>query len=203
MRAFKVIRDPKAFQLVADQTRRRMIYLLRAKEMTVSQLAEELGKTPQAIYHHIRKLKDAGLVEVAREERVDHFIETYYQAAAEVFEFSMGEGESSRKYAETQAREALRSLPKLGLEVEFDDDTVSDLVEIAQRRDAVGERPELHDKAAELTELGFLTRQDAAKYAKLLTMSDEEFDEFQRLQRRFRELLRDSLVASAEAEARA
>lgn len=203
MRAFKVIRDPKAFQLVADQTRRRTIYLLRAKEMTVSQLAEELGKTPQAIYHHIRKLKEAGLVEVAREERVDHFIETYYQATAEVFEFSMGEGESSRKYAETQTREALKSLPKLGLEVRFDDDTVSDLVELEQRKNAIGERPELQDKAAELTELGFLTRQDVAKYAKLLTMSDEEFAEYQDVQRRFRELLRDSLVASAEAEARA
>ena len=79
---------------MADDTRRRVIYLLRAKEMTVSQIASELQKTPQGIYHHIRKLLDAGMVEVAKEERVDHFIETYYRATAEVFEFIHGEGGS-------------------------------------------------------------------------------------------------------------
>ena len=67
MKSFKVIKDPDAFQLLADETRRRVIYLLRAKEMTVAQIAEELKLTPQAIYHHIRKLKDAEMVEVARD----------------------------------------------------------------------------------------------------------------------------------------
>src|SRR2546425_538311 len=59
MKAFKVIKSPEAFQLLADETRRRIIYLLRAKEMTVSQISAELGLTPQAIYHHIRKMRDA------------------------------------------------------------------------------------------------------------------------------------------------
>src|SRR2546430_2988428 len=67
IRTFKYITDPKALDAVADETRRKLIYLLRAKEQTVSQLAEALGKTPQAIYHQIRKLTAAGLVEVARE----------------------------------------------------------------------------------------------------------------------------------------
>src|SRR3989454_6822144 len=94
VKAFKVIKSPEAFQLLADETRRRIIYLLRAKEMTVSQISAELGLTPQAIYHHIRKMRDADLVEVAREERVDHFIETYYRATAEMFNLSHGEGMS-------------------------------------------------------------------------------------------------------------
>ena len=68
MRTFKFIRDPNAFELMADDTRRRVVYLLRAKEMTVGQIHHELQLTPQAIYHHIRKLLDAGLVEVAKEE---------------------------------------------------------------------------------------------------------------------------------------
>src|SRR6266704_3558784 len=68
MKAFKVIKSPEAFQLLADETRRRIIYLLRAKEMTVSQISAELGLTPQAIYHHIRKMRDADLVEGARED---------------------------------------------------------------------------------------------------------------------------------------
>ena len=105
MRSFKVIKDPDAFQLLADETRRRIIYLLRAKEMTVAQIAEELKLTPQAIYHHIRKLKDADMVEVAREERVDHFIETYYRATAEMFNLAHGEA-GSGKVMEEEAREA-------------------------------------------------------------------------------------------------
>src|SRR5207249_2735309 len=84
----------------------RIIYLLRAKEMTVSQIAGELNLTPQAIYHHIRKLRDAGMVEVAREERVDHFIETYYRATAEIFNMSHGSGTSSA-YHEEKAAESL------------------------------------------------------------------------------------------------
>src|SRR5438034_896562 len=88
-----------------DDTRRRVVYLLRAKEMTVGQIHHELQLTPQAIYHHIRKLLDAGLVEVAKEERVGHFIETYYRATAEVFEFIHGEG-GSEKYGEQRTRDA-------------------------------------------------------------------------------------------------
>jgi len=86
MKSVKVFKDPGAFKILADETRRKIIYLLRVKERTVSQIAEELEKTPQVIYHHIRKLLDADMVEVAKEVRIDHFIETYYQATAEVFE---------------------------------------------------------------------------------------------------------------------
>src|SRR5437667_12355256 len=114
MRGSKVIKDPKAFTLIGDETRRKVIYLLRAKEMTVSQIAAELNLTPQAIYHHIRKLRDSDLVEVAREERVDHFIETYYRATAEMFNLSHGEG-MPQAYAEEKTKETLMALSRIGL----------------------------------------------------------------------------------------
>jgi len=47
MRAFKFVKDPGAWELMADDTRRRVVYLLRAKEMTVGQIAEQLQKTPR------------------------------------------------------------------------------------------------------------------------------------------------------------
>ena len=75
MRPVKILTDPKAFELLADDTRRKIINLLKAKEMTVSQIADQLDKTPQNIYHHIRKLLDGELVEVAREERIENFVE--------------------------------------------------------------------------------------------------------------------------------
>src|SRR5512137_1185500 len=152
MRSFKVITDPDAFQLLADETRRRMIYLLRAKEMTVSQIAEELHLTPQAIYHQVRKLKDAGLVEVAKEERVDHFIETYYRATAEVFHMAHGVGEG-KEYVESQVKEALSGLQKLGIQLKDDPAAVAKLAKLAQAmKDPMG-KTQWNDKAAALDDV--------------------------------------------------
>jgi len=194
MRAFKVVKDPEAFQLLADETRRKMTYLLRAKEMTVSQLAAELDRTPQAIYHHIRKMKDAGLIEVAREERVDHFIETYYRAAAEVFYASHGGGGAPGRM-ESRTRDAFKSLDKLGLQAPSDPETVSRIVELEQRIDKIGRKDELMEHIAELEDVDFILKQDLAGYVKLLSMTDEEFDEFMRLSRELRTLLRSRVEA--------
>jgi len=196
MRAFKVVKDPVAFQLLADETRRKMIYFLRAKEMTVSQLAAELDRTPQAIYHHIRKLRDAGLVEVGREERVDHFIETYYRAAAEVFYVSHGEG-GPPGYIESRTRDAFMSLDKLGLQAPSDAETVSRIVELEQRIDKIGTKDEMMDQIAELEGVDFILKQDLAHYVKLLSMTDDEFDETMRLSRELRTLLRSRIEAPA------
>ncbi len=119
MKPFKVVTDPEAFQLLADETRRKIIYLLRAKPMNVAQIAESLGLTPQAIYHHIRKMREKDLVEVAREERTGHFIETYYQASAEVFYMSHGEAQNPATL-EKQTAEAVKALPRLGFNVQAD-----------------------------------------------------------------------------------
>lgn len=201
MRAFKVIRDPEALKLMGDETRRRVVFLLRAKEMTVSQIAEELGKTPQAIYHHIRKLRETGMVEVAREERIDHFIETYYQATAEVFNFQYGEGAGGTEYAEKEADEALRNLHRLGLDVKFDKGDVSRLVKIQSQMKEMGVDPDLEDRAAQMEGVGFMTKQTLVHYAHLLVMSDEEFEDYLRMQREFRDLLKSKLVEPLEAPA--
>ncbi|MFQ5985888.1 MAG: ArsR/SmtB family transcription factor [Thermoplasmata archaeon] len=200
MKAFKVIENPQVFQLMADKTRRRIIFLLRAKEMTVSQIAAELDMTPQAIYHHIRKFKDADMVEVAREERIDHFIETYYQATAEVFEFRHGEG-TSREYTEQQMRDALQSLPKLGLEVRIDEDVISRLVDLKVEKQECGDYTEFQEKAEEVEGLDFWARGIAAGLANLLSMKDEEFERTINLEREFREVLLTTLVEEAKAKA--
>ena len=110
MQHLKLIRDPEAFQLLGDETRRKIIFLLRVKEMTVSQIAADLNITPQAVYHHIKKLQKADLIEVAREERVGHLIESYYQATAESFMFHIGPTDPTQKLAQEQVRNVLNAL---------------------------------------------------------------------------------------------
>ncbi len=99
MKSLKVISDPEAFQLLGDETRRKIVFLLRVKEMTVSQISAELNVTPQAVYHHIKKLQTAEMIEVTREERVGHLIESYYRTTAEVFICSVGNASSNPEFA--------------------------------------------------------------------------------------------------------
>lgn len=194
MRAFKSIKGgPEIFSVLADETRRRIIYLLRAKEMTVSQIAGELDLTPQAIYHHIRKLKDTTMVEVAREERVDHFIETYYRASAEIFYLEHGESET-KELAEKRTKEALESLSRIGLKVRTDPEAVARVVEIERRGEQLGTKSELTDKVAGLEDIDFLTRQSLVHFVKMLTMTDAEFNEGLKLQRELRKMLQTKLV---------
>lgn len=192
MRTVKVIRDPRVFELLADETRRKMIYLLRAKEASANQLAKELGMTPQAIYHHIRKLLEAGLVEVAREERIGHLVETYYRATAEVFQLSHGEG--GGEVEQRMVREALEALSKVGLPVQIDDELVSKAVKLMRREGSVGLKPELEEKINSMEDLGFLTKQGVTEFAKLITMTDRQFEEYAGAARELRELLKSRLA---------
>jgi len=194
MRAFKVIKGgPEIFQVLADETRRRIIYLLRAKEMTVSQIADELDLTPQAIYHNIRKLKDSNMVEVSREERVDHFIEMYYRATAEIFYLEHGESEA-KEMAEKRTREALESLSRIGLKVRTDPEVISKVVEVERRSEQLGKKSELTDKIAGLEDIDFLTRQSLVYFVKMLSMSDQDFAEYVKLQKELRRMLQTKVV---------
>lgn len=198
MKAFKLIKDPEAFQLLADETRRKIIYLLRAKEMTVSQISAELGLTPQAIYHHIRKMRDAGMVEVAKEERIDHFIETYFRATAEMFNLSHGEG-TSTAYMEQKAAETLQALSKIGLRVRTDPEVVTRLVELDKRMEQIGAKQDWSEKIASLEDVDFFVKQEVAHVGKLFTMSDKEFNEYLDLIREQRRLLRSLVVETPKA----
>ena len=199
MKAFQVIKDPDAIELLGDETRRRVIYLLRAREWTISQMAEELGMTPPAIYHHIKKLLAAGMVEVAKEERVENFIEIYYRATAEIFEFSYGTGKS-QEYAEQRLKEALQSLDKLGINVRIDSETISKIVAVQKKLEALGSKPEIEDKAAKLEGVDFIGKQQVMNYAKMISMTDEQWKEHSRLNQEFRNLLK-TLVARSVSPA--
>ena len=199
LRTFKFIRDPNAFELMADETRRRVIYLLRAKEMTVSQLAAELQKTPQAIYHHIRKLTESGLVEVAKEERVDHFIETYYRATAEVFEFIHGEG-GSEKYGEQRTREALQALSQLGIQARVDDEIISRLIKISKQMNELALNPDMEEKIQKLEGLDFIGKKHIADYVNLLTMSDKQFEEWLNFERSRRNILKSAVSGPIQVQ---
>lgn len=193
MKAIKAINDPKAFQLLADETRRKIVFLLRAKEMTVSQIAAGLNITPQAVYHHIKKLKKGDLVEVSKEVRVDHLIESYYRATAETFICSVGNVPQDREYTKERATATLHALKKLGFNLEIDDDKISQLVDLQVELEHDCCSSNFEDEISELDDVDFLTKQTVQKWAQTLSMSDEEFVRQQLITKKVSDLLR-SLV---------
>jgi DNA-binding transcriptional ArsR family regulator len=194
MKAIKVVDDPEKFKLLADDTRRRIVFLLRAKEMTVSQIASTLEVTPQAIYHHIKKLQKADLVQVTREERVGHLIESYYRATAEAFICSVGATPSGREFFEKQMGTALDSLVKIGFDMEYDEDDVQRLIQKQDELNRCCSDEEVEKEIkAKLDDLDNTTLAVIKRYGKLLAMTDEEFSEQQRINGELRAALKSLL----------
>ena len=189
MKPLKVIKDPEAFELLGDPTRRKMIFLLRVKEMTVSQMAEDLKLTPQAVYHHIKKLLKGGIIEVVREVRIDHLIESYYMATAETFHFSVGTTVQGKKATKEKMVEALNALKRIGFKVDYDDKILNQLVEIEVEMEDCCKSGKFEEKLAELDDLDILTKETIAEYADQLAMSDKEFTKELELKEKFRKIL--------------
>ncbi|WP_461866365.1 winged helix-turn-helix domain-containing protein [Thermococcus sp.] len=124
----KVVADPEVIKLMLEDTRRKILQLLRNKEMTISQLSEILGKTPQTIYHHIEKLKEAGLVEVKRTEMKGNLVEKYYGRTADAFYINLYLGDEELRYfARSRLKTKLEIFKILGYK--FDEDKLLDIMD--------------------------------------------------------------------------
>lgn len=190
MKSVKRISDPEAFKLFADETRRKIVFLLRVKEMTVSQIAEEIDITPQTVYHHIRKLIEGGMVEVAREVRVDHLIESYYRSTAEAFEFTVGRSSHGEKARREQVEGALGALRKIGFKIQYDEKTVSQIAKLQMEMSEFLNSEKNDEALAKLDDVDPLTRMEAQEYASILSASDEELAERDVIRNRLWDLIR-------------
>jgi DNA-binding transcriptional ArsR family regulator len=84
MKEFLIIRDAQKFKEASEPSRRKILQLLSIKDMSVDELAKILEKDVSTIYRHVHKLEVAGLVEVARNERVGPVSKRYYRRAAKI-----------------------------------------------------------------------------------------------------------------------
>ncbi len=192
MKSDKTISNPEAFKILADESRRKILYLLRAKEMTVSQIADELDLTPQTVYHHIKKLVEAEMVEVTREVRVDHLIESYYRATAELFHLTVGNAVSSKENFQENIETSLKALKDIGFNISYEKKDVEKLAELwLSLEDCCGAKQ--YEDAIEKLDVDLFTKHDVREYAGLLSMSAEALKEQDRIKARITKLLR-SLV---------
>lgn len=192
MKSDKTISNPEAFKILADESRRKILYLLRAKEMTVSQIADDLDLTPQTVYHHIKRLVDADMVEVTKEVRVDHLIESYYRATAELFHLTVGNAVSSKENFVENIETSLKALKEIGFNIAYEKKDVEKLAELwLSLEDCCGAKE--YEDAIEKLDVDLFTKHDVREYAGLLSMTEEELKEQDRIKAKITKLLR-SLV---------
>lgn len=188
MRPLKIMRDPESCQLIGDETRRRIIFLLRAKPMNVSQIAETLKLSAPTVYHHIQKLKKAEMVEVAFEKRCGHLIESYYQATAEVFHFIIGESPQAEESHKEAVKAIVDGLNRLGFGLKYDEKIAEKILSAEKRLDSFKDNEEFIESVSKFEDINPIYRQSIVWIAKLLSATDKEYDERLDLQREYREL---------------
>ncbi len=192
MKSAKTISDPNAFKVLADESRRKILYLLRAKEMTVSQIADELDLTPQTVYHHIKKLVEADMVEVTREVRVDHLIESYYRATAELFHLTVGNQVSSKENISENIESALKGLREIGFNIVYDKKDVQQLAGLWMQMDDCCSSKQYED-AIEKLDADYFVKQDVREYAGLLAMTEDQLKQQDKIKAKITKVIR-SLV---------
>lgn len=74
---------PKALEAVASPARQELLSALGNGPATVTELAERLGRTRQALYYHVRQLAGAGLVREAGERGAGRDRERVWALAVE------------------------------------------------------------------------------------------------------------------------
>jgi DNA-binding transcriptional ArsR family regulator len=114
------IRDAGALQALCHPTRVEMLEALR-EPASAAGIARRLGQPRQRVNHHLRALRDAGLVERVGRRRRGNFVETLYRAAARSFVVSPEVVWADPRRVEVLRREhALRTLVALGERLQRD-----------------------------------------------------------------------------------
>ena len=83
---------PDQVQALSHSTRNTILGLLHERAATVSELAEALQRPKSTVAHHVKVLRDAGLVRVVRTRRVRAIEERFYGRTARMFYVAVERG---------------------------------------------------------------------------------------------------------------
>ena len=85
-KAVEVITDPKVARILVDPMRREMVRLLAEGEKTENELAGLLGLSNPSVGHHLKVLREGGLIRVVRKEAEEHgILQKFYESNATVY----------------------------------------------------------------------------------------------------------------------
>ena len=76
-----IFESPKKLRAVLSRMGWKILQLLCEREMYPIEIAKKLGVNEQNVYYHIRRLKDAGIINVVREEERKGAVAKYYKVS--------------------------------------------------------------------------------------------------------------------------
>jgi len=120
----KLFEDSETLKVGLESTRKQILDLLRVKNMTISQVSEALGKDQSTVYRHIKKLEEAGFIEVKGERKEHHIPERIYGRTADVFLMTpepISSDETSSlgiRWSNDKVKECVDILEEIGYKVE-------------------------------------------------------------------------------------
>lgn len=84
--AVMIIQDTQLAEVLVDPMRRGILNLLAETAMTEAQVADAFGVSDASINHHLKILRDTGLVKIVRREAESHgILQKFYLSSAKAF----------------------------------------------------------------------------------------------------------------------
>ncbi len=120
-----IVSEPEKIKVLADETRFKILHLLRIEPMSIGDLAMMLNKNRSTIYRNIKILEKAGFVEEIGKEGQQHV----YARTARIFMIRPERDEEElrrikEKYFNVEAETILKLLKRIGFQVENERDFV-------------------------------------------------------------------------------
>ncbi|ASJ08180.1 transcriptional regulator [Thermococcus siculi] len=117
MREVLIITEPEKVRVLSEETRFKILQLLRMRPMTISELSEVIGKDRTTVYRHVKTLEKAGLVE----ELESQGNEKVYSRSARIFLIKAEPDESIEQfrqaYLQVEAEKLVQILEKAGFKI--------------------------------------------------------------------------------------
>ena len=191
----------EGFKLLEDETRRKIVFMLRDESLSVKEIARRLNLTPQNIYHHVNKLQEEKIIELNYEQRNGHIIESFYSVPADTYIYNDDEITESetRRYMDI-----LFGLQELGLAIKPSLETAVILEEIQNAYQNTINDPENNNEICEKCSFsGFFMKFGPMNplmlnrifwYANLIRIDDKQFEEYIENLRRLRDFLQKQVT---------
>ncbi len=121
MKEIEIVEDPEKIKIIIEETRRKILSLLRFRDMTISELASILDKDISTIFRHIKKLEKYGFVRVTGERKLHNVPEKIYGRTARTFilapEGYFKSEELIKKFRKRKIEGVVQNLNSMGYEV--------------------------------------------------------------------------------------
>ena len=120
MKEIEIVDDPDKIKIIIEETRAKILRLLRFRDMTISEMSSILNKDVSTIFRHVKKLENAGLIRVTGERKIHNVPEKLYGRVAKTIILAPESFERSsmiRRFEEKRTINVKRALEEMGYEV--------------------------------------------------------------------------------------